>query len=100
MSIYSITVYNDMGHLVMSDFNKTSDDIQKFIYRQAYYDLYEATDNENRGCLFHILKDGKEKESLYEFKDNLILITYNVFEFDPESMIKTNPYPLPSHYKE
>lgn len=91
MSIYFVTVYNDMGQLLITNFNTISEDIRKAIYRQAHDDLYEATDNKGIGCLFHILKDGKDKYVTLEYKDNIISIIYDVYHFDESRMIKMIP---------
>lgn len=100
MSVYFLTVYCDMGHLMVSDYHKIPEGVTKAVYRQAFQDLYEARDKEGLGCLFHILKDGKSDRVTFDYKDNVISVVYDVYQFDPERMIKNEPYPLPPNLKE
>lgn len=96
MPEYSITVYNDMGHLLIKEWDNIPRHIRDFVYAKANIYLKNATDNSNLGCAFYILKDGLQTRWRYTYGRDIINIFWNVDIFDSNTM----KYVIPIYKKE
>lgn len=83
--IYNLTYYNDMGHLMLSPYNIPLD-IHEFVRSKFKLYIDIATDNQNLGCRFYILKPGLSKKWTYYYGPHVINLTYNLDTFDPKTM--------------
>ena len=86
MAEYNITVYNDMGHLLLSNWNSIPKHISDFVYAKAKIYLLNATDNANLGCAFYILRDGLQNRWTYSNGRDIIKVFWNVDTFNPKTM--------------
>lgn len=87
MTVYDITLQEDMGHLVIDgDITKIPGHIYNFVFTQARTYLNIATDNEGRGCRFYILKSGLKNSWTYRIGSDIINIKYPSSPFNPKTM--------------
>jgi hypothetical protein len=79
MTIYNITLYSDMGHLVMSP---CENHIRNFVYEKTSNYILPAIDTSGLGCRFYILKPNLK--TVWEYKCGLdtVIITYNLDIYD------------------
>jgi hypothetical protein len=86
---YSVDIYTDMGHLIVESTTDTvlPKEITAFAYEKAASDLRRATDTDNLGCRFYVVRDGVDKTWTAQIGDISITGTYNVgLGFNPERM--------------
>lgn len=85
---YTVTLYNDMGHLMTNpEHSKIPDDIRAFVYKKSNNKIREATTKENTGCCFYILKPGLSDTWTYQYNGNTVIIDYSQLDtFDPDTM--------------
>jgi hypothetical protein len=85
---YSVDIYNDMGNLIVESTTDTvlPREITAFAYEKAASDLRDATDTDNLGCRFYVVRDGVDKTWTAQIGDISITGTYDVVEFNPERM--------------
>ena len=83
MTIYNITLYSDMGHLLMSP---CENHIRNFVYKKSSNYIRYATDTSGLGCRFYILKPNLK--TVWEYKCGLdtVIIRYNLDIYDPVTM--------------
>ena len=85
--IHNIILFNDMGHLQTDPGIMTiPKHILDFVFEKVKLYVYYATDNDNLGCRFYVLKDGLNKEWTYYLNNDVVNITYNLNTFDNETM--------------
>ncbi len=88
MPNYKITFYNDMGHLLIENYNNIPENIRNFAYKVIENKINYATDNNKHGCRFYILKVGLEPTWTYSFNNCEITIDYSqLSKFNPSTMI-------------
>lgn len=87
MPTYTVTLHNDMGHLVIdSNHSYIPRHIHNFVYLKAKMYLNCATDTFNKRCRFYILKPGVKKTWNYTCGSDSVIITFNVGVFNPKTM--------------
>lgn len=87
MSIYNIRFYNDMGHLLTTpSYKDIPEDIRHFAYQKASMYLANATDLDNRGCMFYYVKPGYQDKWTYYYGSNKVIIHYDFGKFDSKTM--------------
>ena len=87
MTIYNITLYNDMGQLLTSpEYSVLPRDISDFVYTKAKMYLNYATDTSGLGCRFYILKPELNKNWSYFYNGNTINIVYDTDTFNSNTM--------------
>lgn len=99
-SKYRIVFYNDMGHLMIKSYNLFPEQIRNFAYEKIKNKINYATDNDNLGCQFYILKNNlnntwevclpEQTNSLcedYKFNNSIITLDYSQLDkFNPKTM--------------
>ena len=85
MSSYTISFYNDMGHLLTKpEYSKLPSEIYRFACEKIRNKLDYATDTSNLGCRFYILKSGLSNRWTYS---NGITIDYSQLDkYDSKTM--------------
>jgi hypothetical protein len=84
--IYNVKIYNDMGHLSISNTNNTAtpEHIKRFLYQKIKNKINYATNLEDHGCTYYILKPGLQKQWTYTFNNDVITLTYDLDDFNPK----------------
>lgn len=86
-SKYRIVFNNDMGHLMIKSYDLFPDQIRKFAYEKIKNKINYATDNNNLGCRFYILKNGLNNTWDYKFNDVIITLDYSQLDkYNPKTM--------------
>jgi hypothetical protein len=75
---YNIIFHNDMGHLMIHNFERIPRHITDFAYSKSQQYLFCATDKEGLGCMFYILKPNMKKRWTYIYNNDNVTITYDV----------------------
>lgn len=88
MPTYTISFYNDMGHLLTSpNYSKIPEPIYDFVYEKIKNKLLYATDTKNVGCRFYILKPELLNKWTYSFHGDYIKVDYSKLDtFNPNAM--------------
>lgn len=85
MPHYNVSVFNDMGHIMMEPWiDKLPAHISKFILDRVLIYLRVATDRDGLGCRFYILKDGLQRKWTYNCGEDTITVDWNVNTFDSD----------------
>lgn len=88
MKSYTIIFYNDMGHLMIHDFDNIPETIRNFAYKLVQNKIDYATDNNNLGCRFYILKHVLNDKWSYNYNNVQINMDYSKLDkFDSSRMI-------------
>lgn len=88
MNRYNIVFVNDMGHLMIQDFNDIPENVKNFAYEVVKNKIVSAKDNSHLGCIFYILIDGLLPTWTYKYKDVEITIDYSKLDkYDSRRMI-------------
>jgi hypothetical protein len=88
MEHYTIIFYNDMGHLMIRDFFNIPKTIRDFAYEVVRNKIDYATDNNNLGCSFYILKPRLNDKWSYNYNNVQLTIDYSKLDkFDSSRMI-------------
>lgn len=88
MKSYTIIFYNDMGHLMIHDFDNIPETIRNFAYKLVQNKIDYATDNNNLGCRFYILKPVLNDKWSYNYNNVQINMDYSKLDkFDSSRMI-------------
>ena len=89
MTIYSVEVYNNMGHLqTIPDYEELPKDISQFVYTKTENKILYARDKEGMGARFYILKPELEKSWSYMYNGHTIHIDYSKLDtFDENVMV-------------
>lgn len=78
MVSYKVSLYNDMDHLLSNpSYNTIPKDIIDFVYKKSKNKIFYATDRENLGCLFFILKPDLQNSWTYTYDNDIITIDYS-----------------------
>ena len=85
---WTIRFYNDMGHLLIDDFDKIPDQVRKFALDKISNKINHAKDNKNLGCRFYILRSGLDLQWTYNLPTGKITLDFSQLDkFDPTTMI-------------
>lgn len=89
MSIYIISFYNDMGHLLTQPpYHKLPKDIFKLAMEKVQENIILATDKNRLIAQYYILKNGKNNKSVYSYNNNKIILDYTQLDkFDSNKMV-------------
>jgi hypothetical protein len=88
MEQYNIIFYNDMGHLMIEKLFDLPTNITTFAYNVIRNKINYATDKNNNGCRFYILKNGLNDKWSYIYNNVQINIDYSKLDkFYSNSMI-------------
>ena len=86
-SKYRIVFDNDMGHLMIKSYDLFPEQIRKFAYDKIKNKINYASDNDNLGCQFYILKNGLNNTWDYKFNNVIITLVYSQLDkFNPKTM--------------
>jgi hypothetical protein len=90
MTKYTITFYNDMGHLLIDSLPEDiPEHIQKFVYEKIKNKINFATDKTGYGAVYYVLKSGLNDKWIYESGNDTIIVKYKLDNFNPGTMIYT-----------
>lgn len=64
---YKVKFYNDMGHLMIENYDNMPQSIRDFAYEKAKQYLNYATDTSGMGCRFYVLKRGLSDKWTYNY---------------------------------
>ena len=76
MTIYSVRVHNDMGHLICSSSPKNAE-VEKFAYEKISNKFVNATDKDGFGAHYYFLKSGLQPTFQYHIQHSETIITIN-----------------------
>lgn len=76
MKEYNIVYYNDMGHLMIENYNILPPFVKDFVYEIIKNKILYATDKKGLGCMFYILKPELLTEWTYNINDTKINVNY------------------------
>lgn len=86
MSI-NIKFYNDMGHLLIENEKNIPQEIISWAHQKIKNKINYATDKNNLGCRFYILRAGLDSKWTYNFQGKTIILDFSQLDkFDSKTM--------------
>ncbi len=87
MKQYNIVFRNDMGHLVIDNFENIPINIREFAYKAIENKINYATDNSNLGVRYFILRSGLNTTWTYIINNEKIIFDYSKLnKYDSKNM--------------
>jgi len=83
--IYDITMYTDMGHLLLHPSNLPND-VSRFVFTKPSMYVNRATGKGGKGGIYYVLQEGYEKKWRYFYKEHIINVTYELDNFNSNKM--------------
>ena len=74
---YTVKFTNDMGHLITHNSDKLPAQVLDFAHNKIKNKIIVATDKNNLGCRFYILKNGLQKRWTYTLGNMSIMLDYS-----------------------
>ncbi len=87
MKEYNIIFYNNMGNLLINNYDNLPTFVTEFAYKIINNKIIYATDKQNLGCVFYILKPELLNKWSYNINNIKINIDYSKLDkFDFNNM--------------
>lgn len=83
---YKIKFYNDMGHLLIDNYDNLPRHIIDFAYSKVKLYINHATDLDGLYCRFYCLKPGLQQKYTYYIGQDSVEIDWSDCKFNPNTM--------------
>lgn len=84
---YTVKFYNDMGHLLIDNYDNIPQHISSFAYSKVKTYINYATDKGGRGCRFYVLKAGLSPKYTYYIGNDTVEIDWSDCKYNGNTMM-------------